>query len=55
MTPEQDNALKLICERFHVPYDPANYRPVFDLPKDWVAGVVGPIYVGCDPTGRISS
>jgi hypothetical protein len=55
MTAEQEAALRDCCERFHVPFDPANYHQRFDLPSTWVAGWVGPIYVGCSPTGEISS
>ena len=55
MTDEQRAALVELTERFNVPFDPDNYRPTFDLPSDWVAGWVGPIYVGVDPEGRVSS
>lgn len=60
MNEVQRAALVRICERFSVPYDEAHYRPVFDLPSDWVAGWVGgpdheKLYIGCDPEGRISS
>jgi hypothetical protein len=51
----QDAALRNLCERYKVSYDPFQYFPRFDLPKGYVAGQVGPIYVGCDPEGRISS
>ena len=51
----QATALRTLCERFNVPFIPGNYRPTFDLPSDWVAGWVGPIYVGCSPEGEISS
>jgi hypothetical protein len=55
MTPQQSQALRELCERYHVPFVASSYRPTFDLPSGYVAGWVGPIYVGCDPTGRISS
>ena len=55
MTTEQEQALRACCDRFHVPFDPEAYRPAFDLPEGWVAGWVGPIYVGCSPEGDIHS
>lgn len=55
MTIPQENALRRLCERFHVPFDPAAYRPAFDLPPGWVAGDVGPIYVGVSPEGACHS
>jgi hypothetical protein len=55
MNATQTAALQAICTRFRVPFDPANYRPAFDLPTGYVAGWVGPIYLGCSPEGEISS
>lgn len=55
MTPEQTAALKSLCGRYKVEYAPAAFHPRFDLPAGYVAGWVGPIYVGCSPTGDISS
>ena len=55
MTPQQSQALRELCERYHVPFSADDFRQPFDLPAGYVAGWVGPIYVGCDPTGRISS
>ena len=56
----QEQALRDLCARYNVGYDPDHYKPAFDLPKGWVAGWVGgpdvrKLYVGCDPEGRISS
>lgn len=53
----QERALLRLCEDRDtpIPYEPYQYRPAFDLPDGYVAGWVGPIYVGCDPEGRISS
>jgi hypothetical protein len=55
MNGNQKLALQDLCKRFHVEFVEDQYRPVFDLPSDWVAGWVGEIYVGCDPSGSISS
>lgn len=55
MTAEQEAALRALCERFSVEFSADNFRHPFDLPAGYVAGVVGPIYVGCAPDGRISS
>jgi len=56
MTEAQQKALHDLCNRYDVPFDPANFRPTFDLPEGYVAGWIGDkIYVGCDPEGRISS
>lgn len=55
MTPQQEEALRALCGRYHVEFSPENFRYAFGLPKGYVAGQVGPIYVGCDPDGRISS
>lgn len=64
MNEAQTKALRDLCERYNVPFNPEHYRPDFSLPSDWVAGWVGgfavqsehpTIYVGCDPEGRISS
>lgn len=55
MNATQTAALQAICARFHVAFDASNYRPAFDLPAGYVAGWVGPIYVGCSPEGEISS
>ena len=32
-----------------------DFHPVYDLPKDWVAGWAGTVYYGIDPSGRASS
>jgi hypothetical protein len=55
MTPQQEEALRALCGRYSVPFNRGDFRPQFDLPAGYVAGVVGPVYVGCDPDGRISS
>jgi hypothetical protein len=64
LTMLQEAALSSLCERYEVEYHPDHYRPVFDLPPDWVAGWVGgiaqqdvrrTIYVGCSPEGEIHS
>lgn len=55
MTPQQREALQRLCERYKVPFDPGAFAPRFDLPAGYVAGWVGPIFVGCSPEGRISS
>ena len=60
----QEQALRALCDRYRVGYDPPHYRPAFDLPKVYVACCCGgpdiqaehpTIYVGCSPEGRISS
>jgi hypothetical protein len=55
VTPAQIAALEYLCERYKVPFDPGAFHPRFDLPDGYVAGWVGPIYVGCAPDGAISS
>lgn len=55
LTAAQVDALARLCGRYSVAFDPAAYRQPSDLPAGWAAGWVGPIYVGCDPEGRISS
>lgn len=55
LTAAQTAALAALCDRFRVPFDPTAFAPTFDLPAGYVAGWVGPIYVGCDPDGVISS
>lgn len=64
LTIEQDGALRNICARYSVQYDPNHYQPTCDLPEGYVAGWVGDwqiqkehptIYIGCSPEGRISS
>ena len=55
MTDSQIIALGRLCERYGVVFDSSNYHPAFDLPTGWVAGWVGPIYVGCSPEGDIHS
>jgi hypothetical protein len=55
MTPDQRRALARLCERYGVDFDEHAYQPAFDLPTGWLAGTVGPIYVGCSPEGEIHS
>ena len=55
LTPEQRGALARLCQNYHVSFDASAYTPAFDLPAGWVAGWVGPIYVGCSPTGEVHS
>jgi len=55
MTDAQEARLRTLCTNYGVVYDPTSYKPTFDLPSDWVAGWVGPIYVGVDPDGHAHS
>lgn len=55
LTASQVDALTILCGRYSVAFNPAAYLQPADLPAGWVSGWVGPIYVGCDPEGRISS
>lgn len=55
MTDAQREALTALCGRYNVPFNEADFGPTFGLPAGYVAGQVGPIYVGCDADGRISS
>ncbi len=55
MNEAQRVALEALCDRFHAEFDESLYGPAWDLPSGWVSGWVGPIYVGCDPDGVISS
>ena len=55
MTDKQREALADLCRRYDVEFDETSYHPQPDLPAGYVAGRVGPIYVGCDPEGAISS
>lgn len=41
MTEAQREALKNICERYHVEFNEDDYKPAFDLPDGYVAGWVG--------------
>jgi hypothetical protein len=62
LTPDQDAALHILCELFRVPYNPDHYRPILQLPPEWVAGWVGgvaqqydrpTVYIGCSPEGAL--
>ena len=55
MTEQQEAALRDLCERYRVDFDQDNYKPGGFLPEGYVSGWVGPIFVGCDSDGRISS
>lgn len=55
MTAAQYDALKGLCKRYGATFDPASFRPTFDLPTGYVCGWAGSIVVGCSPEGRISS
>lgn len=54
-TVKQLVAVRALCKRYNVEFKGENYVKQFDLPDDYVAGWVGPIYIGCDSEGRISS
>lgn len=55
----QRKALQDLSARYKVEFREDQFFPAFDLPKGWVAGWVGgdarKLYVGCSPTGEISS
>ena len=51
----QQAALSGLCGRYSVEYKAENYHMRSDLPDGYKAGWCGPIYVGCDLDGRISS
>jgi hypothetical protein len=55
LTDAQERSLRALCQRYRVEFTPAGFHRRFDLPSEYVAGWVGPIYVGCDAEGRISS
>jgi len=55
MTEQQEVSLRALCERYGVEFDVTAFHPTFDLPTGYVAGQVGPIYVGCSPDGEVSS
>lgn len=55
MTAAQEAALRRLCDGYHVPFVPSEYSSQFDLPSGYVAGWVGPIYVGVSPEGEVSS
>jgi hypothetical protein len=48
-------ALARLCKGYKVPFREEDFVPQFDLPPGYVAGWVGPIFVGCSPEGEISS
>lgn len=54
-TPAQVAAILALCDRYTVRFDPEAWHTRPDLPDGWVAGQVGPIYVGCSPEGDIHS
>ena len=56
MTDAQRRALSALCQRYRVAFaESAFVRGGLGLPSGYVSGRVGPIYVGCDPNGVISS
>lgn len=63
LTEQQAQALANLSARYGVPFDPADFRPVFDLPAGWVGGWIGGwiggeaqrLYVGCSPEGEVHS
>jgi hypothetical protein len=68
ITDAQEAALRVLCTRYHVTFEPSDYTPQFDLPAGYVGGWVGgwkdhgssstsqrTIYVGVDRDGRVSS
>lgn len=66
LTIEQDGALRAVCARYYVTYDPGHYqhRPIDGLPEGYVSGWIGgydiqkehpTIYCGVSPDGRVSS
>lgn len=55
LTIKQRESLKALCDRYHVEFKPEEFHPHFSLPSGYVAGWVGPIFVGCSPDGAISS
>jgi len=56
VTEAQERALRNLCERYHVEFNPETFHSRFDLPPGYVAGWIGDrIYVGCSPEGDVSS
>lgn len=55
MNDAQKTALTELCARYHVEFVESDFKGTFELPSGYVAGWVGPIYVGCSPEGEISS
>jgi len=56
MNDAQRRALRALCERYGVAFRESEFaRGVFGLPHGYVAGQVGPLYLGCDHNGRITS
>ena len=55
MNTEQQEAIERLAARYHTVARLDQFFPTFDLPAGYVAGWVGPIYVGVDPQGEISS
>lgn len=51
MTVAQRDRLQELCRNYRVDFKEENYTKQFDLPEGWVAGWVGPIYVGVSPQG----
>jgi hypothetical protein len=56
MNDAQRRALTALCLRYGVEYDEFAFgRGLLGLPRSYVCGQVGPIFLGCDHNGQISS
>jgi hypothetical protein len=55
LTLDQERAIQGKSRDYKVAYEPTTFAPAFDLPDGWVAGWIGPIYVGVSPEGHIHS
>lgn len=56
MTDKQVVALRTLCKRYDKTFDPTAFKPAFDLPPGYVAGLIGnTLYIGCSPDGQILS
>lgn len=55
MTDKQRAKLMALCEGHGVEFNENNYRRSYDLPADYVAGWVGPVFYGVDANGVASS
>lgn len=58
MTDAQREAIRSMCEGngVHGEFVESDYRPasaIDGLPDGWVVGVVGSMFIGCSPDGRI--
>lgn len=58
MNDVQRNALSNLASRYNVNFDESKffvYKADSTMMPGWAEGWVGPIYVGCSPTGEIHS